>query len=192
MVDEMVDENAERGLGLPMRILEWVLIFVAACGLSILIRRFVVDVFVIPSGSMIETIIPGDRVIGEKISYLFRKPEQGEVVTFIDPTGETDTTYIKRVIAVAGDEVDLRDGRLYINGEQPDEPYTRGLPSYALPGYNHNNIEYPYVVPDGHIWCMGDNRTNSNDSRYFGPVKLESVTSRGVVVFWPVSDAHGL
>ena len=191
-MDEMVDENVARGPGLPMRILEWVLIFVAACGLSILIRKFVVDVFVIPSGSMIETIMPGDRVIGEKISYLFRKPERGEVVTFIDPTGETDTTYIKRVIAVAGDEVNLKDGRLYINGEQQDEPYTRRLPSYALPGYNNQNIEYPYVVPDGYIWCMGDNRTNSNDSRYFGPVKLENVTSHGVVVFWPVQDAHGL
>lgn len=188
----MVDENETRGLSLPVKMLEWVLIFVAACGLSILIRRFVVDVFVIPTGSMIETIMPGDRVIGEKISYLFRKPERGEVVTFIDPTGETDTTYIKRVIAVEGDEIDLMDGRLYVNGELQEEEYTRGLPSYELPGYGGENISYPYVVPEGHVWCMGDNRTNSNDSRYFGPVSLENVTSHGLFVFWPMSDAHGL
>lgn len=173
-------------------VIEWIIILVCALFCSVLIRKLVVDVYIIPTESMTTTIVPGDRVFGDKVSYRFRSPERGEVVTFADPLDES-ITFVKRCIAVAGDEVDLRDGRLYVNGELQEEDYVLNRPSYPLmeaDGVDH--IEYPYVVPEGTIWVMGDNRTNSNDSRYFGPVPLESVSSRGMCVFWPPDHAHGL
>lgn len=177
------------------RILEWVGIFVVACICSVLVRRFIVDVFIIPTESMVTEIVPGDRMLGEKISYYMRAPERGEVVTFIDPSDSNGegVTFVKRCIAVAGDTIDLQDGFVYLNGKQLDESYTRGLPSYELPQADGiDAISYPYTIPEGYIWCMGDNRTNSNDSRFFGPVPLENVTSRGLCVFWPIEHAHGL
>lgn len=173
-------------------ILEWVAILLGAIVFSVIIRSFVVDVYIIPTESMTNTILPGDRVFGDKVSYHFRSPERGEVVTFKNPLDES-VTFVKRCIAVAGDEVDVRDGRLYVNGEFQEEDYVLGRPSYPLieaEGVEH--IEYPYVIPEGMIWVMGDNRTNSNDSRYFGPISVENVSSRGMCVFWPIDHAHGL
>lgn len=187
-----VETEEKRTKGLLRSFVEWVVIIICALVCSIAIRRFIVDVYIIPTESMTTTILPDDRVFGEKISYHFASPQRGDVVTFIDPI-EGRLTYIKRCIAVAGDEVDLINGAVYINGEYQDEPYTQGRPSYPLTVADEvGQIEYPYVVPDGTIWVMGDNRTNSNDSRYFGPVSLDNVVAKGLCVFWPADRAHGL
>lgn len=189
---ESTEGEASEMHGKSHAILEWIAILVGAILCSVLIRAFIVDVYIIPTESMTSTILPGDRVFGDKVSYHFRSPERGEVVTFKNPLDES-VTFVKRCIAVAGDEVDVRDGRLYINGEFQEEDYVLGRPSYPLveaEGVEH--IEYPYVIPEGMIWVMGDNRTNSNDSRYFGPIPVESVSSRGMCVFWPIDHAHGL
>jgi len=169
--------------------LEWVLVVVVAGVLALLLRTFVVSPYVIPTGSMLETIQEGDQVLGEKVSYYFRTPTQGEIVTFTDPN-KPEQTLIKRVIAVGGQTVDLVDGVVYVDGEALDEPYTDGKPSVAL---NHGpnleeNVTYPYTVPDDCVWVMGDNRTNSADSRYFGAVPLSTVGSHAFVVYWPVAD----
>ena len=166
------------------------LLILLAVGLSVLIRLFVGEPFYVPSGSMLETIQIGDRLFGEKISYRFRSPERGEVVTFHDPAG-TDVLLIKRVIATQGETVDFVDGVVYVNGAPLDEPYTNGLPSEpfsSTASFLEEPLVYPYTVPEGCIWVMGDNRVNSQDSRYFGPVEVDSVTSRGVVIFWPPED----
>ncbi len=167
--------------------LEWVLVFAIAIAASLLIRRYVVEFYKVPSASMLETIQEGDYLVGEKITYRSRTPEAGEVVTFDDPTGR-GVTLIKRVIAVGGQTVDLRDGVVYVDGVAQEEDYTLGKPSYPLdtqaPGVT---VEYPYTVPDGYLWVMGDNRTNSLDSRYFGAIPVSSVTSRAVWTYWPVS-----
>lgn len=185
---EMTDSKHRIGKS----VLEWVVIIACALMCSVGIRRFVVDVYIIPTESMTTTILPDDLVFGEKISYMFSSPSRGDVVTFTDPIGGK-LTYIKRCIAVAGDEVNLLNGAVYVNGAYQDEPYTQGRPSYPLTEANEiGHIEYPYVVPEGTIWVMGDNRTNSNDSRYFGPVPLENVSARGICVFWPTSRAHEL
>ena len=84
------------------------------------------------------------------------------------------------------------DGVVYVDGEPLDEPYTDGKPSYPLPTHSSqlsSDIAYPYVVPEGCIWVMGDNRTNSQDSRYFGAIPVSSVTSKAQFVFWPLEDA---
>ena len=149
---------------------------------------FVHQAFAVPSGSMEGTIMTGDRVYAEKVSYLFRDPEPGDIVTFQDPE-IPGRVLIKRCIAVGGQTVDLVDGRVVVDGVALDEPYTRGLPSEPLKTALGVEVSYPYTVPAGHLWVMGDNRTNSNDSRYFGAVARSSVTARGVAVIWPLEDA---
>lgn len=129
----------------------------------------------------------GDLVFAEKVSYNFDDPGQGQVITFTEP-GSNDgdqRILIKRVIATAGQTVDLRDGYVYIDDVKQDEPYTEGKPSYPLAG---SNITYPYTVPEGEVWVMGDNRTNSQDSRYFGSIPIEDVIGHALFVYWPLSN----
>lgn len=162
-----------------------VLVFVLSWGL----RTFVFQAYEIPSGSMEQTIQPGDMVFSEKITYYSSTPQQGDIITFADPEPSYDNRIlIKRVIAVAGQTIDLRDGRVYIDGELQDEPYTNGEPTYALTPAYGTEIEYPYTVPDGCVWVMGDNRTNSQDSRYFGAVKTNTVTGKALFIYWPLNN----
>ena len=155
--------------------------------IAVLIRTFVFSPFEIPSGSMEDTIVPSDMVFSEKISYHFRDPEPGEIVTFADPN-KADRTLIKRVIAVGGQTVDLQDGSVYVDGKKLDEPYTKDSTpsSYPLTASDGSSIEYPYTVPQGEIWVMGDNRTESADSRYFGSVPISSVSGHANLRYWPL------
>ncbi len=159
------------------------LVIVLAFGL----RAYGFQAYVSPSGSTEETIMTGDTVFSEKVSYYFGDPQQGDIVTFADPEIPS-RTLIKRVIAVGGQTVDLIDGQVYVDGEALDEPYTNGLPSYPLATAYGVSITYPYTIPDGCIWVMGDNRTNSQDSRYFGPVDASTVTGKAVMIYWPLSS----
>lgn len=174
--------------------LEWVLTILAGIALALVVRVFVAEVYLVPSGSMLETIHEGDRLIGEKITPRFSGVQAHEIVTFADPDG-SGMTLIKRVIAVGGQSVDLRDGVVYVDGVAQDESYTEGKPSYPLNSHAtnlSNNLSYPIEIPNGYVWVMGDNRTNSLDSRYFGPVSVDAITSKAVVIFWPPSDAQQL
>ena len=157
-------------------------VLIIAC--SFALRAFVCQPFEIPSGSMEETIMPGDMVFAEKISYYFRTPAQGEIVTFTDPSDST-RTLIKRCIATEGQTVDLQDGVVYVDGQPLTEEYTNGKPSYPL---NSEEVSYPYTVPNGYIWVMGDNRVNSSDSRFFGAVPVSSVSGRAFWTYWPLSS----
>ena len=95
----------------------------------------------------------------------------------------------KRVIAVGGQTVDLVDGSVVVDGVTLDEPYVGDEPTQSLSDLSGSaGITYPYVVPDGCVWVMGDNRTNSKDSRYFGPVSVDAVTSIAVLIYWPLPD----
>ncbi len=150
------------------------------------LRTFVVGTYEIPSGSMLDTIQIGDRVFSEKVSYYFRDPEQGDIITFADPENP-QRTLIKRVIAVGGQTVDLKDGYVYVDGKKLNEPYTEGKQSLPLNTAYGVSVTYPYTVPDGYLWVMGDNRTNSADSRYFGAVSKDSVTGHANFTFWPLN-----
>lgn len=154
------------------------------------LRTFVFQAYEIPSGSMEKTIMTDDMVFAEKLSYYAGEPERGDIVTFKDPEIPS-RVLIKRVIATGGQTVDLVDGRVVVDGVALDEPYTGGEPSYPLvPAYG-TSISYPYTVPEGELWVMGDNRTNSQDSRYFGSVDVSSVTGKAVLIYWPL-DHFGL
>lgn len=162
------------------------IIVVAACVVAL--RLFVFVPYEIPSGSMEETILTGDMVFSEKISYYMRDPQRGDIVTFEDPEVK-GRTLIKRVIAVGGQTVDLQDGKVVIDGVTLDEPYTSGKESHPLNRTAAGvTVSFPYTVPEGYLWVMGDNRTSSQDSRYFGAIPKSSVTGRAALVYWPISD----
>lgn len=173
------------------KILSVVLTVVIILGLSWGLRTFVFQAYEIPSGSMEDTIMTGDMVFSEKISYYLHSPEAGDVVTFIDPE-IASRTLIKRVIATGGQTVDLRDGNVYVDGKRLEEPYTDGKPSYPLTTRYGTSIVYPYTVPEGEIWVMGDNRTNSQDSRYFGSIPVSSVTGKAAFIYWPFNNIAAL
>ena len=176
------------------RPLSTVLLVAAAIGVAVLVRVFVAEPYIVPTGSMLDTIQLGDRLIGEKISFRLRQPEAGDIITFADPD-DPSTTLIKRVIATEGQTVDLRDGVVYVDDEALDEPYTNGKPSEPLTIHSSNltaDISYPYTVPEGYVWVMGDNRTNSADSRYFGAIPVSSITSRALFIYWPLADFAAL
>ena len=184
-------------------LLEVVIVVVVAGLLAWGITTFLVQPYEIPSGSMEDTIEIGDRVLSEKVSYYLQDPQVGDIVTFQaweDPITEDIFTHpddasesqrarleekvlIKRVIATAGQTVTLQDGAVYVDGQPLNEPYTLGKPSYPL---EDSSLSFPYTVPQGEIWVMGDNRTNSKDSRFFGSVPIDSVTGHAFVRYWPL------
>lgn len=175
-------------------VLELVAIAVIAIAVGLVIRTFVAEPFVIPSGSMEATLNVGDRIVGEKLSLRLGPPQAGDIVTFADPE-DPSQTLIKRVVATGGQTVSLEGGRVVVDGVALDEPYAAGLPSEPIGGHGSNldgPVSYPYEVPEGYLWVMGDNRTNSLDSRYFGAVPVSSVTSRAVFRFWPLDEVGAI
>lgn len=155
----------------------------------VVLRALVVGLYRVPSPSMSPTIGVGDCVLGERVSVVARPPRPGEVVTFRSPE-DPGTTLVKRVVAVGGQVVDVRDGAVLVNGRRICEPYARGgtVPATAAEGASVPG--YPHLVPEGHAFLLGDNRADSRDSRWFGDVPYGSVTSRVLLVYWPPDRAR--
>ena len=168
---------------------EFAVVIIVALALAWCITTFVVQPYEIPSESMLETIQVEDRVLSEKITYRFNDPQPGDIVTF-HSVEDWDTILIKRVIAVGGQTVDFvdGDGYVYVDGKRLDEPYTLGKPSLD----RDSGVDYPYTVPEGEIWVMGDNRTNSSDSRVFGSVPVENLTGKAFARYWPIDRIGAL
>ena len=142
-----------------------------------LLRTFAIEPFVVPTGSMEPTIEVGDCILAQKIPLeTGNGPKPGDVVVFKNPAPENGADIlVKRVIATSGQTVDMKDGDVYVDGRKLDEPYAMGKTGQLTVTLPAAPESYPYTVPDGCIWVMGDNRENSADSRYFGPVKEDSV-----------------
>jgi len=173
----------QTGSSLLGSLVEVVLIVGAAFILALIIQQFVVKPFYIPSESMEPTLVKGDRVLVNRFEYRFTDPKPGDVVVFHPPISP-DEDYIKRVVAVGGDTVEVKDGSLYVNGVAQVEPY---LKQPFIEG------TFPQeTVPEGYIFAMGDNRNRSGDSRVFGPVKLDAILGQGFLVYWPPGKIGGL
>lgn len=128
----------------------------------------------------------GERLIVNKILYTFRSPDRGEVIVFHAPQGRD---YIKRVIALPGESIKIENNQIYINGEELEEDYLREAVESALQNGHNYNADFPETtVPEGHIFVMGDNRVNSQDSREpsVGPVPFDKVVGRADIIFWPI------
>jgi signal peptidase I len=153
---------------------------------------------VIPSGSMENTLLIGDHLIMSRIGYdagvpftnwhvpLWRNPHRQEVIIFRPPYAPDSTDLIKRAIGIPGDTVDLRDGSVFVNGKKLMEPYAVG-PTEAVPAGNaptgYSEIRFPYKVPDNCYLAMGDNRTNSYDSRFWGCVPRANIIGTPVMIY---------
>ncbi|HUW66240.1 MAG TPA: signal peptidase I [Spirochaetia bacterium] len=144
--------------------------------LATLIRIFALQPFYIPSGSMEPTLLPGDRIVVGKVA-LFGQPHQGDVVVFHYPVDQRQD-FVKRLIAVGGQTVELKSSHLYINGNLVAQPYLPNGLTFADFG--------PLTVPAGDYFMLGDNRNNSDDSRVWGYVKQNLVIGRVLFMYWPV------
>lgn len=169
-------------------IIEFAIALAVALLLTWALKTYVIEPFEVPTGSMERTIMIGDKILAEKVSLHYDPIVKDDIIVFADKT-LPGRILVKRVIAVGGQVVDIRDGLVYVDGEPLYEPYTNGMESHPLTQHFDNMIiEYPYTVPEGHLWVMGDNRENSADSRYFGTIAEETVYGRAWMIFWPLED----
>jgi len=185
-----------------IEVLQWIEAIVIAIVIALVIRGLIFEPVIIDGSSMNNTLTNGDRVILDKISLAFHNIEVGDIVVIeIEPPSFsklkflnnikwtkkllptiTGVDYIKRVVAVGGDTVEVKNGYLYVNGIKQNEPYIKE-PQSTLPKF----IQYPYVIPDGEYFVMGDNRLHSTDGREFGAIEKSRIL--GIVRFriWPLS-----
>ncbi|ABZ84745.1 signal peptidase i [Heliomicrobium modesticaldum Ice1] len=147
-----------------------------AVALAFLIRYFLFQPFYIPSGSMEPTLKPLDRIIVSKVNYWFSEPALGQIIVFrypVDPSRD----FVKRVIAVGGETVKIRNNQVYVNDRPIPEPYLP--PNLRMSDYG------PVTVPEGKFFVMGDNRNHSDDSRIWGFVPRDNVIGQAVFLYWP-------
>ena len=182
------DENRESKPRRRLRrtILEWAGVIAGGIVIALLVEAFLIQAFWIPSPSMLPTLEIGDRVLVNKLSYRLHEVNRGDVVVFERPpgasTGEDGEVedLIKRVIAIEGDTIEAREGRVFVNGEQLEE-------DYLDPGTPTNNLPLQTIPPD-EVFVMGDNRTNSEDSRVFGSITEDDIVGRAFVRVLPITD----
>ena len=162
---------------------------VIALVIALFVRSFVVQAFKIPSSSMEPTLLVGDHilvnkflygiripVIGKKI-FSFSQPRRGDVIVFIFPN-DRSKDFIKRVIGLPGEKVEIRERKIYINDRLIEDPWGKYFPPERLINVG------PEVVPPNALFVMGDNRNNSEDSRYWGFVPLDDVLGKAFVMYW--------
>lgn len=166
-------------------VLEWVAIIGGALLAALVIKTFLFQAFYIPSESMLPTLEKQDRVLVNKLSYRLHKVNRGDVVVFERPPNEAGVIrdLIKRVVALPGESVEGKDGRIFIDGKALSEAY--------LPENTTTSTFGPERIAADHIWVMGDNRANSSDSRVFGSIPTSSIVGRAFIRVWPL-NALGL
>jgi len=161
--------------------------------MAFLARSFLIQAFHIPSGSMEDTLLVGDFLFVNKLLYGpkipftdvrlpgFRDPKPGDIIVFKFPGQDDD--FIKRCVAVGGQELAIRGGVVYVDGEAREEPYTKYI--YGEHPHGAARDFGPITVPEGHIFMMGDNRDNSNDSRVMGTVPWrDNVQGKAIFIYW--------
>ena len=152
--------------------------------MALLIRTFIVELYIVDGPSMKPTLQHEERLVVNKFIYRVRNPEKGEILIFKYPR-DTSRDFIKRVIATGGDTIEIKEGRVYVNDQLLKEDYI----------LEKTRTEYPKVtIPEGTVFVMGDNRNNSDDSRFadVGFVPLDLIKGKAVVVFWPLDNMQSL
>lgn len=178
---------AEKSLWNQIR--ENIIILAIALGLSLLIRTFVAEPRYIPSDSMFPTLEIGDRLVIEKVSYYLDSPQLGDIIVFTPPSQlqeigyGADQAFIKRIIGIPGQTIEVKNGRVYIDNQPQVERYIAEEPHYQLPAVK---------VPENSYFVMGDNRNDSNDSHVWGFLPQENIIGRAIFRFWPIERFGGV
>ncbi|WP_028544073.1 signal peptidase I [Paenibacillus taiwanensis] len=156
---------------------QYALTLVIAIGVSLVIQKVAYAQIIVHQHSMELTYHEGDRLLENKWLYHFTKPERGDVVILQDPV--EPIRLIKRVVGIAGDKLELRQGKLIVNGVEQIEPYISS-PTFPV------QVQFPIVVPEGTVFVLGDNRGNSKDSREFGAIPLSLIEGKVIARLWPL------
>lgn len=176
-------EGSNNSGGNPVRtVLEWIFLVGAALLVAFVVKTFLFQAFYIPSDSMVPTLIRGDRVLVNKLSYKAHDPNRFDIVVFLAPKGtETDLIkdLVKRVVGLPGETIEGRDGQILINGSVISEPF--------LPAGIQSRTFGPVKVPPKSYFMLGDNRPFSKDSTYFGPIERKTFVGRVFVRIWPLN-----
>lgn len=178
VIRDSLNENEKEKKRSGLReLISWVLVIALSIGVALFLNGFVIVNARVTSGSMENTIMTKDRVLGLRFSYWFSQPQRGDIVIFKYPDDESQN-YIKRIIGLPGDTVEIQNGSVYINGELLDEPYLREEPKGSFG---------PYEVPEGHYFVLGDNRNNSRDSRYWTNkyVSEDQILGKAYWIYYP-------
>ena len=176
-----IQADSEEKTSIGKELFQWVLVIIGAVILAFLIDTFVIVNAQIPSGSMENTIMTGDRVFGNRLAYKFSDPKRFDIIIFKYPDDESQL-FIKRIIGLPGETVEIHDGNIYINGsDTPLEDVDIKEPMEGSFG--------PYTVPEGCYFVMGDNRNNSRDSRYWENtfVSEDEILGKAVLRYWPLN-----
>ncbi len=204
--EEQSQENAKE-TSLKAEILSWVEVIVIAVVLALFIDNFIIINATVPSGSMEKTIMTGNRVLGLRFSYWFKDPQRGDIVVFKYPIDEAlgeNTKFIKRIIGLPGETVEIKDGAVYINGEKLEEDYINGT-------WTVENDGFTFEVPEDQYLMLGDNRNNSSDSRYWASIAMseglantpeeamaysyvprKKILGKAYICYWPFTDFGSL
>jgi len=182
--------------GVGRTIFDYGLTALAAIALAIVVQAFVVKPYQIPSDSMANTLVPHQRVLVDRLIYRFRPVERGDIIVF-RCAALGNEVLIKRVVGLPGDLLALRNGRLYVNGVQASDSFVDkvgGVVEPTRPAYSSTSddpsppwsLAQPYRVPVGRYFVMGDNRTDSSDSRYWGTVPRGAIIGQAFFTYWPL------
>ena len=180
------EEKREKGTAQAVirEILSWGIPFVIALAVAMFLKNYIIINADVPTGSMENTIMPGDRLIGNRLAYLKSTPQRGDVVIFHYPDNEEEL-YVKRVIGLPGEEVRIEDGKIYIDGSNTplEEDYLKEEWTVATG-------PYLFEIPDDCYLVMGDNRNDSWDARYWDNkyVNIDKILGKGEVIYWPLQD----
>ena len=171
--------HKEKQETIGQEILSYIKILAVAVIVAFLFTRFIIVNAQVPSGSMENTILTGDRLIGFRLAYLFHEPERGDIVIFKYPDDESQL-FIKRLIGLPGDTVEIKNGKVFINGEE-DEEANSHVPETPTGNYG------PYVVPEGCYFMLGDNREHSKDSRFWSNtfVTYDEIVGKAIIRYYP-------
>jgi len=198
-------ENRHESQILASELFQWVKAIFIAVILALLIRGFVFEPVQVLGPSMEDTLFTGQRLVVYKLGYYFHAPAKGDIIVLQYEEGlaskiplirdlpfikkafpaVNEVDYIKRVIAVPGDTVDLADGSLLINGKKYDESYTKGLTYKQI-------LDFPITVPPGKVFVLGDNRQNSTDSRTIGLIEYNRIKGKAILRIWPLNSFGSL
>ena len=180
-MDNEIKEEKNKKSGNSSSIVEWVIVIAVAVAIALFINFVIIINSTVPTSSMENTIMPGDRILGLRVTYWFEDPKYGDIIVFKYPDNPSET-FVKRVIGTPGDIVEVKSGVTYVNGKALTENYLKEEMIEADYG--------PYEVPEDSYFVMGDNRNNSLDSRFWETthfVPQKNILGRAFVCYWPFS-----